>query len=343
MLRVVELADHQELIPDLAKLVVDSSPAGHEDQCETPDDVTCQLRRECQVRGFRLRLVATRARHVLGTIIADKRASEIAGDSGPHECLLRGLHVVSEEDTPTVASFVARSALDIVASQGIRKIHVIDNSFKSMWDRLGFIELHEDLGGEGKVLEHLVRFAYPLNVDHYPDGVILKLADCREACQSLSLALFNQWPELWKKDLGYCDAAELEGQHLKPTTSHRYVLPLTLVAMLGGKVLGSVTLEGTEVTQGFLMDLPGRDYLEDVWLGALQVGAQHRKHGVGTKLVKCAEHVAHQLGYDRILTWTTASAPFYAKRGWVVTGQSAHHGSPVVLMNKELSAENRKE
>jgi GNAT superfamily N-acetyltransferase len=93
-------------------------------------------------------------------------------------------------------------------------------------------------------------------------------------------------------------------EHLGSTT-----VPQTLVAMIDGKPVGSVSLVDN--------DVPERWELSP-WLGSLYVLPQHRGQGIGTRLLESAFTRAKLQGAEAVYLATPAHADFFAHLGWQI-------------------------
>lgn len=84
-----------------------------------------------------------------------------------------------------------------------------------------------------------------------------------------------------------------------------------------------------------VMDLDTRPDLSP-WLASVFVVPEARRHGHAGRLVRTVEAAAAARGHDTLWLFTWASAPLYARLGWIVTGEEKHHGEWVTLMRREL-------
>jgi 5-(hydroxymethyl)furfural/furfural oxidase len=110
-------------------------------------------------------------------------------------------------------------------------------------------------------------------------------------------------------------------------------LPVTLVASVGGAVVGSVSLCAE--------DMAGRDAEFGPWLAALYVKPEARGTGVASALLTAADRLAKRLNLPRLSLWFPKSKPrlleLYRRHGWVVVEeshyQSSSFGGDVVIMS----------
>lgn len=109
-------------------------------------------------------------------------------------------------------------------------------------------------------------------------------------------------------------------------------LPLSLVAMQNEELVGVVSL--------IFDDLPGYEHLNP-WLASLLVLPEHRKKGVGVRLVREVEQRLLLNGIPRAYVFTESARTFFEKLGWIFaeSGTCNHH--PIVILKKEFSSNNR--
>jgi N-acetylglutamate synthase-like GNAT family acetyltransferase len=102
-------------------------------------------------------------------------------------------------------------------------------------------------------------------------------------------------------------------------------LPLALVAVEGGAVVGTVCLKEHDM-----------DIREDLspWLAGLYVAAAYRRRGFGTQLVTSAVEKARVLGVSSLFLYTPNQEQFFAKRGWSVFERALYKGVNVVVMKR---------
>ncbi len=100
-------------------------------------------------------------------------------------------------------------------------------------------------------------------------------------------------------------------------------IPLTLVASLGDRPVGTATLLGHDV---------GTDEWPELspWLAAVYVVPEYRRRGVGGALVNAAVERATALRVGVLYLLTSAREGFYAHLGWQVRERKADS----ILMSK---------
>ena len=106
-------------------------------------------------------------------------------------------------------------------------------------------------------------------------------------------------------------------------------LPLTLVALHAGELMGMVSLK--------FHDMDTRPDL-DPWLGGLLVLPGWRNRGVATMLMHRATEQADRLGVRQLYLWTHSAEGLYHKLGWEVVERTNYFGKPAVVMHIDLAA-----
>jgi len=104
-------------------------------------------------------------------------------------------------------------------------------------------------------------------------------------------------------------------------------LPLGMVAMLNGEVIGTVSLKPHD------MDI--RENLSP-WLAGLYVDKKFRNGGIGTLLVKTIQEKARHLGYGDLFLYTPSASGFYARMGWTSIEELTYNSHDVTIMNYAL-------
>ena len=118
------------------------------------------------------------------------------------------------------------------------------------------------------------------------------------------------------------DTAEKRAARMR-AWSNRDRLPLTVVAMEGGEVLGSASL--------IAHDMETRMELTP-WLAGVYVGEQYRRRGIGAQLVRRIMAEARQLKIPLLYLYTVHSEHFYAALGWTLQERTSYRDQKVVLM-----------
>lgn len=148
------------------------------------------------------------------------------------------------------------------------------------------------------------------------------LADHPEFISQIATWYFNQWGH---EESG--GSVERTFERLK-SKLNRDRAPIPIVALAGGKLLGTAQLKIRE------MDIyPEREF----WLGGVYVAAAARGQGVGGLLVKRIEEISQQLGIKELFLQTEKLAGgLYARLGWMPVEQVDYHGQRIVVMRKDL-------
>lgn len=147
------------------------------------------------------------------------------------------------------------------------------------------------------------------------------LADHPEFIPTLALWFHRQWGHLSPGSTPETTAAEMRS-HL-----HHNQMPLALVAVRGGQLVGSASLR--------LHDMRTRKDLSP-WLANVYVPVAHRNQGLGARLVAAIEEKAKALGFAVLYLWTDEQERFYTRLGWTVIDRAEYLGEHVVMMQKRL-------
>ena len=118
------------------------------------------------------------------------------------------------------------------------------------------------------------------------------------------------------------DTAEKRAARMK-AWSNRDRIPLTVVALEAGEVLGSASL--IEYDMETRMELTP-------WLAGVYVGEQYRRRGIGAQLVRRIMDEARQLAIPLLYLYTVHSEHFYAALGWILQERTSYKDQPVVIM-----------
>jgi len=107
------------------------------------------------------------------------------------------------------------------------------------------------------------------------------------------------------------------------------VLPLALVALHRGKIIGTGSLK--------LQDLDVRPQFTP-WLGGLFVAPEYRGRGAGTALIQRLVEEALRLQILCRYLWTPSAAALYTKLGWASLETLGYCGYEITVMRRELRA-----
>ena len=139
------------------------------------------------------------------------------------------------------------------------------------------------------------------------------LADHTEAIATLASWYLFEWEPFYGVD-GPRDAqTDLESR------CNRRIIPIGLVATQGGRIYGTVALDVDATTQ-----------LTPAVVGLL-VGNEYRGKGVATTLLKSAEDLARDLGYEKLYVSTAVLGSHLERTGWRKIGD-------VEFLNAELGS-----
>lgn len=157
------------------------------------------------------------------------------------------------------------------------------------------------------------------------DIAIQFLADIPDAIPTLARWLFDEWGHRSEDGTAEGMRSALERR------LNRSQLPLTLVALVDNRPVGTVSLKIREVEIR-----PEMTH----WLGALYVQESRRGRGVGTTLVEAAEREAHLHGIEDLYLYTRQqqTEDWYAWLGWKVVERLLYQGRSAVIMTRDLSA-----
>jgi N-acetylglutamate synthase-like GNAT family acetyltransferase len=100
-------------------------------------------------------------------------------------------------------------------------------------------------------------------------------------------------------------------------------IPLTVVALEAGEVLGSASL--------IAHDMETRMELTP-WLASVFVGEQYRRRGIGAGLVRRIMAEAAKLKVPLLYLYTVHSERLYASLGWTVAERTKYLEQSVVIM-----------
>jgi predicted N-acetyltransferase YhbS len=105
-------------------------------------------------------------------------------------------------------------------------------------------------------------------------------------------------------------------------------LPIALVAISDGTLVGSATVAATTLTHKHLTP----------WLSSVFVPPQHRGKGIASRLSLAAITEAGRLGFEKMYLLTPKNESLYARLGWETFEHAAINGTPVCLMARAVRA-----
>lgn len=144
------------------------------------------------------------------------------------------------------------------------------------------------------------------------------LADHPEALPILAEWQHREWGHLRPGDTAEKRMLRLQGY------SNRDCVPLTVVALEAGHVLGSASL--------IPHDMDTRMELKP-WLAGVYVGEAYRRRGIGAELVRRIMAEAGKLSIPLLYLYTVHSEKFYAALGWTLQERTSYREQGVVIMN----------
>ncbi len=153
-----------------------------------------------------------------------------------------------------------------------------------------------------------------------PDYRIESLVDYPQFIPTLAAWHHAQW--------SYLDVGKSMAQRAATLRTHqRATVPMTVVALSSGALLGSASLIAHDMDTR--LDL-------SPWLASVYVAPSYRGHGVGSALVR--EIVAHAtaMGFPALYLFTPDRARFYEQLGWHVLEHVRYRGYEQVLMSISL-------
>jgi N-acetylglutamate synthase-like GNAT family acetyltransferase len=143
------------------------------------------------------------------------------------------------------------------------------------------------------------------------------LAEHPEALPKLAEWQHREWGHLRPDDSLEKRMARIEKY------ANRDQIPLTVVALEGGEVLGSASLID--------FDMDTRMELSP-WLASVFVGEPYRRKGIGAELVRRIMAEAANLDIPLLYLYTVHSEKFYAGLGWTFQERTAYREQEVVIM-----------
>jgi N-acetylglutamate synthase-like GNAT family acetyltransferase len=143
------------------------------------------------------------------------------------------------------------------------------------------------------------------------------LADCPEALPTLAQWQHDEWGHYRAGDTVEKRSARLQ------EGCNRDRIPLTVVALDNGEVLGSASL--------IAHDMETRMELSP-WLAGVFVGTEYRRRGIGAQLVRRIMAEATALKVPLLYLYTVHSEKFYANLGWSLQEHTAYREQTVAIM-----------
>ena len=162
-----------------------------------------------------------------------------------------------------------------------------------------------------------------------PEIEIHFLADHPHLVEQLAQLSWTEWQPI------YLERGQTFGDAVKNYRERTNIdcLPLTLVALHGDELVGTVSLK--------YHDLDTRPNL-DPWLGALLVLPQWRGRGIATALMRRAVEIARDSNLERLYLWTHSAEGLYLKLGWSVVERDNYCGKNIVVMQFDTGRSGRR-
>jgi GNAT superfamily N-acetyltransferase len=151
------------------------------------------------------------------------------------------------------------------------------------------------------------------------------LANHLHLIEQLARLSWSEWKPIYQERRQSFDDAV--NNYRERTNTDR--LPLTLVALHGAEMVGTVSLK--------YHDLDIRPGL-DPWLGALLVLPAWRGRGAGTLLMRRAVAVACALDIPQLFLWTSSAEGLYLKLGWEIVERTDYCGKSVAVMRMDTGS-----
>ena len=155
---------------------------------------------------------------------------------------------------------------------------------------------------------------------------IIPLADNPAHAPGVAERTYQLWGHLIYEDTGMSASEFAEVIRSRAVRHH---VPLTLIALAGDDLIGTVSLKEHEATT---------DEKLSPWIGGLLVDETWRGKGLGTALLAEAEATAVALGYSSLYLSCEADVEhFYQHLGWTLMRRTLSCGDEVALMKKRLT------
>jgi GNAT superfamily N-acetyltransferase len=155
---------------------------------------------------------------------------------------------------------------------------------------------------------------------------IRPLADHPEHAAGVAERTYRLWGRLICEDTGMSASEFTEVIRGRAVNDS---VPLTLIALAGDKLVGTVSLKQDEASTAANLS---------PWIGGLLVDEAWRAKGVGAALLAEAELTAARLGYSWLyLSCEPDVEHFYKYLGWALMRRTLSCGDEVALMKKRLA------
>ena len=152
------------------------------------------------------------------------------------------------------------------------------------------------------------------------------LADYPEFLPTLAEWQHGEWGHIRPGDTVEARMARLQA------AMGRDCIPLTLVALAEGKLVGSSSL--------IRHDMDTRVELTP-WLAGVFVAPEYRRQGIGAQLVRRIMAQAGKLNVSVLYLYTVHSELFYSSLGWSLLEHTAYRKQKITIMTYQLTHESR--
>jgi GNAT superfamily N-acetyltransferase len=156
-----------------------------------------------------------------------------------------------------------------------------------------------------------------------PAVIIDYLANHPELANELARVSWAEWQPIYQ-ERGQTFEHALKNYRDRTNTD---CLPLALVALHGGELVGTVSLK--------FHDLDTRPDI-DPWLGGLFVVPEWRGRGVGSLLMRRAVEECTRLKIPTLFLWTSSAEGLYLKLGWRAIERTDYCGKSIVIMQIDV-------
>ena len=112
---------------------------------------------------------------------------------------------------------------------------------------------------------------------------------------------------------------------------HKDQIPLAIVCLQDSLPVASASLRIREMESH-------PQYMH--WLGGVYVHPDHRRQGVGSRLVEFTTAEAQRLKVEELYLYTRTQVNFYARLGWFVIEEPDYKGKVVSIMKRNLMENN---
>jgi GNAT superfamily N-acetyltransferase len=161
-----------------------------------------------------------------------------------------------------------------------------------------------------------------VNHKRMKDIQIKNLCEHTEQIPLLAKWHYRQWGDLTGA------SSQHDYQKLLSTHAFSQCIPMTLLALNGNRLLGSVNIVES--------DLDMRPELTP-WLAQLYVAPEQRGRGIGSTLVRAAVARTTDLGFDALYLYTSGALPiFYESMGWTTRETVQYKGKDRTVMELKL-------